>query len=137
MHAKLKDLLEKYYIPSEGSVIARDPEDEYYMVKYEISLENFLQSVTDSHVKLLIANNMDLIEKLVPSWRKHYVTLVSVENPRDEVLLSKSDLNRDWMYIEEDDTDYDNIYTDYYPKFTESGFYEDYFRIEEDEDEDW
>ena len=137
MHSKLKDLMEKYYIPSEGSVIARSPEDEYFMVKYEISFEDFLQSVTDRHISVLLNNNIDLIERLLPSWGKHYITVISVENPKDETLLSKSPLNNDWMYIEEDDTDYDNIYSDYYPKLTESELYdEDYFGIEEDE-EDW
>lgn len=134
----LRELYEEYDIPSECSVIAKSGTDEYYSVKYDRSFEDYLQSITDRHVSVLLKNNMREVKRFLQNWKKYHILLVSIEDSEEVYLFSDSKLKimDNWVYIEEDDTDYNNIYTDWYPRYRESSIYEDYFSFEEDE-EDW
>lgn len=138
----LRELFEEYDIPSECSVIAKSGKEDFYMVKYDRSFKDYVHSITDTHINTLIKNNMRSIKHLLQTWKHHHILLVSVEDPEDVHLFSdpKLKIMDNWMYIEEDDTDYDNIYTDWYPrdKYKESSIYENYFRFEDiEEEEDW
>lgn len=138
----LKDLFEEYDIPSECSVIAKSVKEDYYIVKYDRSFKDYVHSITDIHINILIKKNLNNVKRLLQNWKYHHILLISVEDLEDVRLFSDPKLKiiDNWMYIEEDDTDYDNIYTDWYPrdKYRESSIYENYFRFEDiEEEEDW